>query len=362
MIRFDRVLRLFAVAFLLGAVLGLGGGLVLGGPDTVADADAVDATSADPVGEATTSPAVDEPMTAERAKAIGANELGRIMVLEYHKIGTPESQWTRTPENFRKDVALLQAEGFYPINVRDLFAGNIDVPAGKTPVVITFDDSSPGQFRILEDDTVDPDSAVGILQEAAKSDAWASRATFFPLLDVQPNDNVLFGQPDLQKQKVRELVQWGYELGSHTVTHLNLKEASTAEATKQLAVSQQTIEDMVGNGYSVESISIPFGEYPAEDALLTAGEYEGVSYSYRAAVEVSGASSASPYSTEFAALHIPRIQGTGDALEQHIAAFKKQPELRYISDGDPTAISVPSTIDAGLGDLIPDLGRPIIRY
>ena len=32
------------------------------------------------------------------------NELGRVMILEYHKIDYPEERWTRTPENFRRDL------------------------------------------------------------------------------------------------------------------------------------------------------------------------------------------------------------------------------------------------------------------
>ena len=36
-----------------------------------------------------------------------ANELGRVMILEYHKIDTPEARWTRTPENFRRDLQRL---------------------------------------------------------------------------------------------------------------------------------------------------------------------------------------------------------------------------------------------------------------
>lgn len=31
------------------------------------------------------------------------NELGRVMILMYHKIGEPESVWMRSPENFRQD-------------------------------------------------------------------------------------------------------------------------------------------------------------------------------------------------------------------------------------------------------------------
>ncbi len=362
MIRFDKIVRFLLVTFVLGSVVGLVGGLVFGGPDSPAEAVQASGEGA-ASGEPTASTEGGAgPMTPERAKAIGANELGRVMVLEYHKIGTPESQWTRTPENFRSDIALLMAEGFYPINLRDLAGGAIDVSAGKTPVVTTFDDSSPGQYRVLGDGSIDPDSAVGILQKAADTGDWASHATFFLLLDVQPDDNVVFGQPDLKKKKVADLVKWGYEVGSHTVTHLNLKKASTGEATKQLAVSQATIEEFAGDGYSVESISIPFGEYPPDDALLVSGEYEGTSYAYRGAVEVAGGSSPSPFSTEFEALHIPRIQVTGDALAEHIASFKQNPELRYVSDGDPAAISVPSSVDPSLGELPADLGRPVIRH
>ena len=94
-------------------------------------------------------------MTAERARAIGANEMGQVLVVMYHLIDSEESEWTHTPEDLRKDIALLKSEGYYPINVRDLASGNIDIPAGKSPVVITFDDSSPGQYRILDDGTVD---------------------------------------------------------------------------------------------------------------------------------------------------------------------------------------------------------------
>src|SRR5216117_3451310 len=37
-----------------------------------------------------------------------ANELGRLMILEYHKVDYPEERWTRTPENFRRDLEALQ--------------------------------------------------------------------------------------------------------------------------------------------------------------------------------------------------------------------------------------------------------------
>ena len=88
---------------------------------------------------------------APRRPTLPPNELGRVMILEYHKIDYPEDRWTRTPENFRRD--LRDASGSAAIalwRLNDYLDGKITLPAGTTPVVLTFDDSSPGQFRYLE--------------------------------------------------------------------------------------------------------------------------------------------------------------------------------------------------------------------
>lgn len=315
------------------------------------------------VSDSETSPS--EPVTAERAEAIGANEMGQVLVVMYHLFGDEEAEWTRTPDNFRNDIALLQAEGYYPINVRDLATGNIDIPAGKSPVVLTFDDSSSGQYRILDDGTLDPDCAVGILQAAVDDGSWASRGSFFCLIDVDTKEKEIFGQEDLKREKLRNLVDWGYEIGSHTVTHLNLKKAyaeNREEAVKQLAQSQAILEDLIGGGYEVTTISIPFGEYPESDSILVSGTYEDIDYEYTAGVSIAGTPSLSPFSTEFRALHIPRVRGSENYLVDAIQKLKKNPQLRYISDGDPTRISAPADLEPDLGEVRDDLGRPVIRY
>lgn len=364
--RRDKILRFLVVAFVFGAFFGLVGGLAFGGatgPATPKAVTSTDENTADSSADSSQgTSAASGPMTAERAQAIGANEMGQVLVLMYHLIDSEETTWTRTPANLRQDIALLKSEGFYPVNVRDLASGNIDIPAGKSAVVITFDDSSPGQYRILDDGTVDPDSAVGILQAAAETGDWAPRASFFCLLDVVPKERMLFGQPKRQQEKLRNLVDWGYEVGSHTVTHLNLNKASTAEATKQLAESQATLEKLIGGGYAVTSISIPFGEYPAKDSILKSGEYKGTTYGYTAGLALGVTPSASPFSSKFQALHIPRIRGSANFITDAIDNFKKHPELRYVSDGDPTTVSAPTTLDAKLGELSADLGRPVVRY
>lgn len=368
--RRKNVLRFLTIAFAAGAFIGLVTGLAFGGnksstpkKQAVRTAGTTGTTQIDQSSASSLAAAgVSQGMTPDKARAIGANEMGEIPVLLYQMLGPQENANTITPAHFRDDIALLKSEGYYPINVRDLASGNIDIPAGKSPVVITFDDSSPNQYNILEDGTIDPDCAVGILQDAAKAGDWVERASFYPLIQAQSASNDLFGQKDTQQEKLRNLVQWGYEIGSRTVTRLNLQKASPEQAAQELEESKTTLEHLIGNGYQVTSLSLPFGAYPATTDLLAHGQYDGNSYAYTAVLGASGGPSVSPFSTKFAPLRITRISATGDQLKQVISNLKKHPGLRYVSDGDPTTVSAPRQLDGQLGSLRTDLGRPVVRY
>ncbi len=366
--RRDKVLRFLGIALVVGAFLGLVSGLAFGGPgpDTgtpklTAPADSRDNGESSDASGATSS-TFSGPMTAEKAAAIGANELGQVPVLLYHDITDQGSAETRTPQQLAKDVDFLRSEGFYPINLRDLASGNIDIPAGMSPVVLTFDDSTSGQYRILDDGSLDPASAVGVLQAAVEAGGWASKATFYCLINVTSKDNELFGQPDRQQEKLRNLTDWGYEIGSHTVSNLNLKKADPLEVKKELAESQSTLEGLIGGDYQVTSLSVPSGEYPEDESLLAGGIYNGKPYKYTSAVALGDTVSLSPFSTLFNAMHIPRVTVTGSTLRDAIANLKAHPELRYISDGDPTTVSAPRELAEGLGEVKDDLGRPLLRY
>ena len=325
-----------------------------------------------PASGATTSTMIESAATAApsrpaidpvaRARSVQANEMGQVLVLMYHLIGHDDSQYNRTPEGFRQDIADLKAAGYYPVNLSELVSGDFDVPAGKTPVVITFDDSSGGQYRINADGSLDPDCAVAIMQEAVRLGEWASRASFYPLIDVDAPDHVLFGQPDLATQKLQNLVAWGYEVGSHTVSHLNLKKATASEVKKQLYNSKTMLEEMVGGGYVVTSLAAPFGEYPKQASILKSGEYGGQSYEYEAALRAMGGPALSPFSDGFRAYHIPRVQVGEAGLAEVLSLFETSPELRYVSDGDPDTVSVPESLDASLGAVRTGLGQEVVRY
>lgn len=316
-----------------------------------------------PTPRPTATPTVDPTTFLQQLQA---NELGWILVLEYHMIEEPGGRWSRTPDEFRQDVERLIAEGYYPINLIDLARGSIDVPAGKTPVVLTFDDSSSGQCRYLDDGTVDPESAVGILLEAAQAhpDDWRPRATFFVLLDVDLDDRVLFGQPDWAEQKLRDMVEWGMEIGSHTISHFRLDQGTADEIHWQLAVSEETIEAMVP-GYEMHSLSVPLGMYPDDETLLESGEWEGQHYDFLAVVEVAGGPSPSPFSKNFDPYHIRRNQIFDQEMDTWMSYFQTHPELRYISDGNPATVAIPSPLPERLQDILPQVlpeGMVLLQY
>jgi peptidoglycan/xylan/chitin deacetylase (PgdA/CDA1 family) len=200
-------------------------------------------------------------------------------VLEYHLIGQPEGRWQRTPENFRADLEWLYANNYYPLNLRDILDGFAAVPVGKRPVVLTFDDSSLGQFRYLPDGRVDPESAVGILKTFNEKygAGWPLRATFFVLMETDEPSRNLFGQPESAASKLRQLTEWGMELGVHTYSHDRLDRLSPAAAQRSLDRALATIAKFTSR--EVVSLSLPLGKYPRDLGLVK---------KFRLIVEVAG--------------------------------------------------------------------------
>lgn len=280
------------------------------------------------------------------------NEMGQIMILEYHLIGRPENDWRRTPENFRADLEMLYRNGYYPIPLQDFLANRMKVPAGKTPVVLTFDDSSAGQFRYLNQNgrlVIDPESAVGIMERFAKEHpGFPARATFFVLPAIEPKLR-LFGQPEYIAEKLQFLVKQGYELGSHTYWHQNLGKASREEVRRQLALAEKAVQEFVP-GYRLKALALPFGSSPSDKTLLKTGEFEGHRYDINAVLLVGAGPSLAPMHKGFDPMRLPRIQAGDHAFGPafFVQHFARHPEKRYFSDGKLDTLSVPASETANL--------------
>lgn len=273
-----------------------------------------------------------------------ANELGKIMVLQYHKIGYPEQRFQRSPDNFRADLQHLYESGYYPVNFIDLVNGLPDVPPGKKPVVLTFDDSDISQFRVLNDNSIDANSAAGLILNFHNQypQDWPPRATFFVLGDDTANHASIFGQPKWSKAKLQLLVEQGMEVGSHTVNHTNLAAVTAERISWELAVSQYVLEQATP-GYTVQSLAMPYGEFPYTTEFLKTGEWDNFEYTYAANAAAWGGATVSPFDPAFDPYRVSRIEVTGSWLDYWLTYFEENPYEYYVSDGDPSQLTFPQT-------------------
>jgi peptidoglycan/xylan/chitin deacetylase (PgdA/CDA1 family) len=270
------------------------------------------------------------------------------MILEYHKVDQPEERWTRTPANFRADLERLWERGYRLVALNDLLDGRIAIPRGTTPVVLTFDDSSPGQFRLIERNggwVPDPDCAVGILEAFERLHPEFGRAaTFFVLPGADP-PNRLFNQKDLAGRKLQYLAANGYEIGNHTLWHANLAKYPVRVVRQQLATAQEWIQRHVP-GYRIRTLALPMGAYPQDIRWAIEGVEGQISYRHDAVLKVAGGAAPSPHARGFDPYHLPRIQALESELSHWLAYFERNPQERYVSDGDASMITVPpGTLD-----------------
>lgn len=228
-------------------------------------------------------------------------------VLEYHLIRSPEARWSRTPENFRADLEWLLANDYYPMNLKDILTNFKGLPKGKTPVVLTFDDSSSSQFRYLKDGKLDPNCAVGIIKAMhdKHGNKWPMRATFFIVIGTNNPDRNIFGQKEYNKKKLQQLTEWGMEVASHTYWHDQLDKTPVKLARYSLARSVKELGDL--SGQEIVSLALPMGLYPKDESLFRGG-YQKVKYDFKLACEVAGGLNYPPDSPKFNPYHINRIQ------------------------------------------------------
>lgn len=286
-----------------------------------------------------------EPTPEIDLEVVKPNETGEVMVVMYHSLGKKNSAYIRTVESFKADLERLYAMGFRAISLQDYVNNNIDIPAGYTPVVLTFDDGHYTNFNILEENgeiRVDPNSVVGILEAFyAKNPDFGLKATFFL------NGGTPFKQTEYMEYKLNYIVEKGMELGNHSTGHEHLPELSAEKIQKTLGGNIQAIESIV-EGYEVKGLALPFGERPKDEylnGLVTAGEYNGQTYAHNAVLKVGWKPEVASIHTKFNFERINRVQsGDGDyQMTFYLDNYENNPSKRFISDGDPMTVTVPES-------------------
>ncbi|HUF26081.1 MAG TPA: polysaccharide deacetylase family protein [Gemmatimonadaceae bacterium] len=282
------------------------------------------------------------------------NELGLIPILEYHLIGDAEGRWQRQHERFRADLELLYRRGYRPVTLGQLVDRDLDLPAGLSPVVFTFDDASPSQFRYVEHEDgrleIDPTSAVGIwLAFSREHPDWENKAVFCLLSGAEAGRS-FFGDKGIEGQKtkwrfskLRFLAEQGFELCNHTLWHANLSRYEDSFVQEQIARGVMAIDSAVP-GYRVRSFSLPLGAWPKNRDLAHTGSWTEprtgrvVGYSFDVVLEVAGGPARSPHDPQFDPRRLPRVQVYANELERMLDHLDRS-GTRYVSDGDPRTVA-----------------------
>ncbi|MFL5500207.1 MAG: polysaccharide deacetylase family protein [Gemmatimonadaceae bacterium] len=288
------------------------------------------------------------------------NEMGRIMVLEYHLITDHNGLYARERGQFRKDLEFLYSRGYRPVNMADVLDKNLNLPKGISPVVFVFDDASPEQFRYIDNNgklEIDPTSGIGIWLDFKKTHPdWANKGVFCLLNGASAGHN-FFGDRGVQGQKSQwrfQKVKWladnGFELCDHTLWHAQLSKYPDAFVQEQIARNVLGIDSAVP-GYKIREMALPQGLWPKNRALASKGSWtdpksgKTVSYSWPVVFEVDGGPMRSPYDPAFNPGSTPRIQVIGNAIESNVAKLEGSGNA-YISDGNPSVVARPAALPA----------------
>lgn len=334
------------------------------GPDpTMSDkGSAVPGSSAEPAATAVPTPAPTSTPGLDLTK-VQPNELGTVPIIEYHIISDENGRWSRSRETFRQDLERWYNAGFRTVSMSDYLDNKMDLPAGLSPLVITFDDSSPGQLTFIkEGDTLkpDPNCAVAIMEDFVRQHPdFGLNATFFvlPAAD-EPHD--LFGQKEYQKQKLEYIVQKGMEVGNHTFWHQILVDLDDEEVLRQIGQANKIITDFVP-GYRVRAFALPLGEWPPNRSLVTGGEWEGTAYQHDAVLLAGAEPAPAPTRNDYDPLAIPRVQIIDETMEFWMEELQNNKDRRYVSDGDPNTITFPERLSSLLNSNAV-AGKKVVTY
>ena len=280
-----------------------------------------------------------------------ANELGLIPILMYHSVGG-EAEFAGgplydkhglniAPQTLRTQLEKMYQAGWYPVNMRDALTARLAVPRGKTPVVLTFDDARPSQFKYLADGRIDPDCAVGILEAFHHMHPdWPRRATFYVLPESSYN-GVPFDQDGLETKKLRFLWRQGYELANHTTSHRSLADLNAPTLRWEMAFTTRYFGRQVPQA-TLETMALPYGIAPRRTHLwkyLLDGDQGGTHYHNRCILLAKGGPAFSPADKRFDARRIPRVEAAPGEIERWLAPARSA--TLYVSDGNPKTVTVP---------------------
>jgi len=172
----------------------------------------------------------------------------RLPILMYHHIKElppgASGLWqdlTVSPEIFKKQMEHLFKHNYRPITFKDFFnylRTRRNLP--ERALIITFDDGWRNQYE----------NAFPVLKK------YNFRATFFVVVDY------IGGSKFMNREELKELINRGMEIGSHTMNHPNLRGFSESELKNEIQNSKIILERMLGQ--EIKVLAYPYGAFDCQ--------------------------------------------------------------------------------------------------
>ena len=254
----------------------------------------------------------------------------RVPILIYHRFLPDHYEYSTKVKtrlgDFRAHLESLYTSGYTLISLSEWLSGNLHVPEGRRPLILTIDDLFfADQISLTEEGEASLESGLGVLWHFyLEHPDFGFHVSLFPNLGDK-----LFpgGESELAK-----VIAWGIEHGAipynHFYTHPRLDltkpkwipvEAERNDIYLRELLRMIEREDLISHLGNI--IAIPYGIWPSSkagiDAMLSYVSPEGVPL--QAILEADFAVRAKyllpPFSPDFDPWHIPRIVGTQHAID-----------------------------------------------
>ncbi len=297
-------------------------------------------------------PVVVEYVSRKDYTGVVPNEMNEIIIAMYHGVtaDVKNSETVhRSISGFKRDLQTLYDNGYRAVTMEDLMTNNISVPAGYTPIVLTFDDGLSSQMSMVYDENenlvVKEDTAVDIINDFNKTHPdFGTHAMFYVYTSQRP-----FRGKGTYAECAEYLLANGYEVGAHTYTHPFLDKLSAEGIQMELAYNAAGVAKNVDNFYSydVKYLAYPYGVTPKDQErrqYLLNGSFDGFNYNFNSAVLAAPnlKTSSLIYSNNFDPYRVGRYRGTNNAtLDLNWKVKNDQTSGdKYISDGDPNTVTI----------------------
>ena len=282
-------------------------------------------------------------------KELGVNELGNVPIMMYHGIVDSQTDidkagYNRSRESFINDLEFYYKNNYRMIRLVDYVNGIINVKAGLSPIILTFDDGLASQFKVTGLDSdgniiIDPNCAVGILE------AFKTKYPDFNVTATIFVNGTLFRQSEYNEKILKWLVENGYDVGNHSYSHADFTKIDTTKSVEEIGKIYDLLDKYIPGKY-VNIVALPYGSPYKEThenfASILTGTYNDKTYQTISTLRVGWESEKSPFNKDFNPKFLKRIRAyDNNGTEFDISMnFKILEKTKYISDGDSATITV----------------------